>query len=347
MKKRCFAAVCAVFIAAAVLEAQTEGEARASYYVSASGNDRNNGLSETWAFKSLAHAVSQAARSDTIKTVTVIGTLNRASEGGLSDMVFLLVNEINEAGDNTGPVLITGLPNASAGRRAVLSAAGTTGDCVRAYGVLRFEHIEISDSRETGLIAGLESDVTLGPGSLIRDNEWSGVVVSAVFAHPDASPENISGPGALTLDGGIVENNWGYRGGGGIFVSGAFTMKRGSVRNNQAVSDNGEGSMGGGIYIASNEPVSIEGGDISGNKADMGGGLYIAGGRVTLTGGVITGNTADEKGGGVWICTGASFTSSGGTVNGNRSGSSAYRDIGQENEWGPDPAHLWAYNRLR
>jgi hypothetical protein len=333
MQKRCFAAVCAVLMVAAALGAQTGGGPAASYYVSAAGNDRNNGLSEARAFRTLAHAVSKAAASDIIKTVTVIGTLNQASEGGAGsplDVVFHLRGAVGGSGGAVGPVLITGLPNAPARRRAVLSGAGTEGDCVWALGAFRFEHIEISGSRERGLYIDSNSEVTLGPGSLVKNHEGGGVYVT----FPSDDPDTLPGPGVLILDGGIVENNRGdwWRGAGGIYVGGGFTMKGGSVRNNEAVSYGDAGSMGGGICIDSDEPVLIEGGDISGNTAIYGGGLCIYKGRVTMSGGSISGNTAEGRGGGVWICEGASFIRIGGRIGGTVSGNSAPEspDIGQE-----------------
>ena len=309
-----------------------------TYYVYARGNDRNDGLSEVRAFRSLARAVAQAARSDTIKTITVIGTLNGASERG-NDLypVFLL---LNESGNTEEPILITGLPGTTGIRRAVLSAAGTDRDCVAAYGPFRFEHIEISGSRQTGLCVGMEAAVTLGPGSLVRNNQKSGVIVSANFALAGALSTDIPGPGALTLDGGIIENNQGIGAGGGILVTGAFTMKRGSVRNNRALPYGDVGGMGGGIYISGESPVSLEGGDISGNAAGFGGGIYIdrspiqiapesrategyGGGRyiskgsVTMSGGSVSGNRAEGYGGGIAVDKAASFTQTGGTVSGN------------------------------
>jgi hypothetical protein len=245
------------------LPAQTSG---GTYYVSASGNNENDGLSEATAFKTLYHAVREAGASDNIKTVTVIGTLNEVSEDISMDFVFFLMNGIiNE----NGPILITGLPNAPSGRRAVLSAAGTTKTCVRTSGPFRFEHIEISGSSKRGLDLTTDSYITLGPGSVVRNNSDSGVVVSGV-------PDRLKalewvGPASLLLDGGIIENNKSNEGGGGIFVMGSFTMKRGSVRNNTALGDT---SSGGGIFIASEDPVSIEGGNISGNTATGGGGIY-------------------------------------------------------------------------
>jgi hypothetical protein len=303
------ATACAVLVfTPARLAAQTGRDPLASYYVSAGGNDQDNGLQEARAFRSLGHAVSQAAQSDTIKTVTVIGTLNQASEGGSFEAVFLLMNE---ADNNKNPILITGLPNASARRRAVLSASGTQKDCIHvSSGKFRFEHIEISGSRERGLTVGLEADVTLGPGSLVRDNQSGGVLVNAAY-------EEYEKPGSLTLDGGIVENNTMNRwGGGGIHVAGVFTMKQGSVRNNRTVTHGEVGSMGGGIFVERGGLAFIEGGDISGNTADYGGGLYDEG-HVTMSGGLISGNTA-AGGGGVWVCRDAVFNRLGGTVSGNK-----------------------------
>jgi predicted outer membrane repeat protein len=127
---------------------------------------------------------------------------------------------------------------------------------------------------------------------------------------------------SLTLDGGIVENNKGENSGGGIFVAGAFTMKGGSVRNNTTVPDKDGLTAGGGIYITSSEPVTIEGGDVTGNTAGTGGGIFISEGRVTMTGGTVSGNTATKAIGGVAVYAGATFNPRGGTISGNTAPSS-------------------------
>jgi hypothetical protein len=185
-------------------------------------------------------------------------------------------------------------------------------------GAIRFEHIEISGSPKMGLFVDENSSVTLGPGSVIRNNQGGGV---GVFG---AGDENKAG--ALTLDGGIVENNKKENSGGGIFVMGAFTMKRGIVRNNTTVPDKDGAAYGGGIYITSSEPVSIEGGDVTGNTADFGGGVFIFKGSVTMTGGTVSGNTATEGGGGVAVYKGATFNQRGGTISGNKAPSSTRSD---------------------
>jgi hypothetical protein len=151
-------------LTAPAVMAQTSG---ATYYVSATGNDENDGLTEATAFKTLSHASFQAKKSDNIKTITVIGTLNEASENNQrNDAVFALLFL-----DEEEPILITGIPNAPAGRRAVLSGAG-----VQKLGVsvflsnVRFEHIEISGSPMVGLYVQWNLTLLWGPVP------WSGTI---------------------------------------------------------------------------------------------------------------------------------------------------------------------------
>jgi hypothetical protein len=107
-----------LFCAGGLVMAEPSGS---TYYVSAQGNDVNDGLTEATAFKTLSQALLVAGMSDTIiKTITVIGTLNQASEGRDSIAVFGITSLREEAS-----ILITGIPNAPSGRRAVLSASGT------------------------------------------------------------------------------------------------------------------------------------------------------------------------------------------------------------------------------
>lgn len=284
-----------------------------AYYVSASGDDGNDGLTEAAAFKTLRHAVFAVGISETIKTITVIGTLSQASEGEGGGSVVFFCMIIGDA-----PILITGLPNAPFGRRAVLSASGARKGCVTVSSMskiaVRFEHIEISGGAGAGLDVGLNAVVTLGPGSVVRNNQGGGVVVSS----PRNEYRDRYNPGHLILDGGIIENNKREHSGGGILVRGAFTMKRGGVRNNTAALDKDGVGFGGGVYIRSGDPVSIEGGDITGNTAGMGGGVFIDGGDVAMTGGTVSGNTATQGGGGVIVWNGATFNQRGGSISGNR-----------------------------
>ena len=234
MKKLIWLIAAALVIVPCAVRAQAPGS---TYYVSAAGNNDNDGLTEATAFKTLGYAVWEAASgSSDIKTVTVIGTLNQASEGGNNDTVFTpLIFTSTE-------ILITGVPNAAGARRAVLSAAGT-----QKYGVnitmarIRFEHIEISGSPKTGLEVYPGAEVTLGEGAAVRNNSGGGVSISDI----EEGLRDSFKPGRLILDGGTVEGNRRAAGNGaGIFVAGAFTMKRGAIRNNTVTGTN----YGGGGY---------------------------------------------------------------------------------------------------
>ena len=303
MKKLIWLIAAALVIAPCALRAQTAG---ATYYVSAAGNDDNDGLTEATAFKTLMNAAGKARNGD-IKTITVIGTLNQASEGDFHvDFIFQPVTDKSE-------VLITGVPGATGTRRAVLSAAGTEKASVFiVMSKIRFEHIEISGSPIRGFVVGIDGEVTLGEGAAVRNNSGGGVSIATIKEELRVFAK----PGSLILDGGIVEGNRSAGSGAGIVVAGAFTMKRGAVRNNTST---GTDSVGGGITIESTEPVTITGGEISGNTAAYGGGVYIwSGGRVTMSGGSITNNTATRGVGGVFVDEGAVFTQQGGTISGNK-----------------------------
>jgi hypothetical protein len=303
MQKPIWLIAAALVLAPCALRAQTAG---AAYYVSAAGNDSNDGLTEATAFKTLGYALMKAV-DDRIKTITVIGTLNQASEGGDSQRVFSLVSFTDTE------ILITGVPNVTGARRAVLSAAGTKKIGMRiTMSKIRFEHIEISGSPKRGLEVSVDAEVTLGEGAAVRNNSGGGVIIYTV----KEEMRDRAKPGSLILDGGIVEGNrCTDEAGAGIVVNGAFTMKRGTVRNNTIL---GRNYGGGGIFIDSSEPVTITGGEISGNKAPGAGGVYIVDGRVTMTGGSITGNTATDVVGGVYVIGGAVFTQQGGTISGNK-----------------------------
>ncbi len=102
---------------------------------------------------------------------------------------------------------------------------------------------------------------------------------------------------------------------------GEFSMYGGSIADNTAI-------LGGGVY-AHGGTVSVCGGSIEGNTATGdGGGIYVWGGSVTVCGGSISNNTAANtyagmpgvelgRGGGVFILNAATFSMSGGSIEGN------------------------------
>ena len=137
----------------------------------------------------------------------------------------------------------------------------------------------------------------------------------------------VCGQAEFTMNGGVIQNNTAYIGGGvcaydmyydqggaGVydietwsgFFPAAFTMNGGTIQGNQAVTGNefGDAGCGGGIYVGSNN-VTLRGGIISDNEAvRQGGGVYVGSVPYVMTiyDALVTNNTATILGGGIWAC---------------------------------------------
>jgi len=114
-------------------------------------------------------------------------------------------------------------------------------------------------------------------------------------------------------------------GGQVISVFGGWTLTiKDSSGDNSGKITGGWSYQGGAIYVYPDAQLTIEGGTITGNRADTKGGGYGYGGGVenhgtmTITGGKITGNTAGQFGGG--IHNEGTLTITGGTITDNTAG---------------------------
>ncbi len=90
-----------------------------------------------------------------------------------------------------------------------------------------------------------------------------------------------------TVQGGVITGGIGYPYGGAVFLSGTMSMESGVLAGNIA-RDNG-----GGVYVNDGGALILNGGSVTGNKAESytGGGVYIRGnGTFTMNGGVIAAN---------------------------------------------------------
>ncbi|MDR2702617.1 MAG: hypothetical protein LBB72_09315 [Spirochaetaceae bacterium] len=272
-----------------------------TFYVKAGGSDRNDGLSPETPFRSLFKALAAAAKG-TIKTITVLGTLDEASEQSSNrERVFL----IQSMGKNE--ILIRGTP--SAGEPAVLSAAGSGRRAVliRGNSPIRFEHIVISGGVSSGEGGGIGiapgCTVILGPGAVIRDNKSDNIGGGiAVFRG-----------GTCTLSGGTIYGNTAGLAGGGVVViqSGTFIMEEGVVRENKT------SGSGGGFALLGGGALVFKNGEINSNSAGEHGGGIAADteSAITVEGGFISANTAAIWGGGVF--TAGPFQKTGGKIYGN------------------------------
>jgi hypothetical protein len=242
--------------------------------------------------------------------------------------------------DALGEILITGKPNASGTERAVLSANGTGKSAVRLrYLKIRFEHIEISGGeKDDGFGCGIEiyndSNVILGQGAVVRNNQWGiGIIRGTCIIDGGEVRDNkklgiaVDENGILTMQSGAIRDNRGEGNGGGVYVGsgGRFTMTGGTITGNSATD-------GGGVFVRPDGRFTMTGGTITGNRATRYGGGVCVYGRFDQTGGTITNNSADEYGGGVIVRSGGRFDQTSGTISNNTAGRGSnpnvYRETG-------------------
>ncbi len=116
------------------------------------------------------------------------------------------------------------------------------------------------------------------------------------------------GAAAITMNGGILQNNVSHRRGGAVYLeNGAvFNMNGGTVKNNKTEPDiDADSIYGGGAFYVRNAELNIAGGSIVNNAATLyrgnGGGIYNSSyGTTRITGGYISGNTANLSGNGIY-----------------------------------------------
>lgn len=137
-------------------------------------------------------------------------------------------------------------------------------------------------------------------------NMYAGVTLA------DREGSNYYG-GGVTVEGGMFHmyggtiRNCGIKGGsvcygGGVgVVGGKFIMDDGEITGCYAIAPSTFQSYGGGVFVAYGSSFTMNGGTISGNRADVGGGVMLSGNSdvMKINGGVITGNKAAICGGGL------------------------------------------------
>jgi hypothetical protein len=126
---------------------------------------------------------------------------------------------------------------------------------------------------------------------------------------------HILNSGTFIMENGGIKDNKAQHGGGVYISSGSFEMKAGSINGNTAAANTSGHAYGGGVYIGSNGIFTMDGGEISGNKAQgasaYGGGVYVEG-EFTIKDSSISGNTVNNNSNGVYV--NGSFEMSGAVV---------------------------------
>ena len=165
----------------------------------------------------------------------------------------------------------------------------------------------ISDNNAALVRVDQNGNLVLESGAKIIGNTNTTVDSTA-----NTAAGGVSSSGSVTISGGEISGNTTQSIGGGI-AGGTITLTSGKIANNTAK------NYGGGVY----GNITVNDGEISGNKAVQGGGVY---GNVTMTGGAINNNTA-EGSGSVFSPTGGGVYGkvimSGGTISGNSAVSTA------------------------
>ena len=104
---------------------------------------------------------------------------------------------------------------------------------------------------------------------------------------------------------GTISENTSSAHGGGVYVVGTFTMKKGAISENNAL-------YGAGVYGTTASTITMSGGEISGNSsARHGGGVFTNSGTFNMSGGSITGNTAAAISGFGGVCAAGAVNISG------------------------------------
>jgi hypothetical protein len=203
-------------------------------------------------------------------------------------------NQTTGSGDSRGRGILLG-PDAT------LVGGVLTGHPGDDEGVLGMEDGSRAEGTE---IWGNEGLAVRGEGSLsllgcdIHDNTDTAVLLyqatadlTGTVVHDNVSP----GMGALLLwdshvVGGEVRGNTATDG-GGLAVRGTNNLAEGTV-----VEDNVGTRGGGGVFVGSNEALTLVGVTVQGNEAPEGGGLWVYG-QLTVRDSLVTGNTAEYGGG--------------------------------------------------
>lgn len=304
-----------------------------SYYVSADGNDKNDGISEETPFKTLDKALEMASKS-VVKKITVIGTLRgNASTEHLEPAIPRNIDKQTENdsigtaqfhGDykdqNPFEILITGKTGANGRERAVLTSAARPALAVLCS-VIRLENIEVSGCKD-GTVIVAYGDLTLGKGARITGN--SSRVGSGVYVHrgtfimcDDAQVTNNEGVDnvgiylengsvGVLLNNAIVADNKAKNNGGGIALSGSTLI----LKDNAIVTSNSAGNAGGGIITYTDKEngffsqiIISDNARVEKNSAKTGGGILLQDKLILQDTARITENTASSEGGGVYGAT--------------------------------------------
>jgi hypothetical protein len=294
-------------------------------YVSAVGSDDNRGTKAS-PYKSLAAGVEKAkwGLDEKIRTVVVLGHLNRVTEGARSTGTAVV--SIADTGphgitiEGEDSALIDAGSNSNDRKRALYLAPGTK---------LTLKNITITGgfAYRGGGVHADGAELTLGEGAMIQGCWSAGGTYSGAAIYASGGALVVMESGSLIGGDKDKERNIAGRGEGGaigLYNGSSLVMKAGSlIKGNSS-------NWGGAVSADLESRVTLEAGaEISGNTSYMnsdkstsvshGGGLRITGRSTLLMEGKITGNTVKNGGGGggVYVSGDSKMEMKGGEISGN------------------------------
>jgi hypothetical protein len=285
------------FIFFICLNAFSQSTERA-FYVSSNGNDNNDGLSESTAYRTLEKALNRSSNSS-IKKIVILGTIIG-----------------NHMINNTGSyeILITGKPLSNEQEMSVIAGDAKNSTLNISGNIkIKFENIIITNTyivEEKGELLANLNPVFRGGGIYIRSMATVTLGKNAVVGgnQADYGGGVYVEDATLILDGGMIYTNvattsstW-DSGGGGVYLSsnGNFLMKNGTVSNNTAISGGGVYVKGTNVPLATGKAIfTMSGGTIKENYAIVGGGIA-SNSSFIMEGGRIENNIAENYGGGIY-----------------------------------------------
>lgn len=321
-------------------------------YVSAAGNDDNDGMSEGQAVQTLGRALYLTGGEGEIVLLSDIST-DEVTEIRTGENVTVRSQSgqtytINAAKkdwyrfvvDDGGSLTLADVTVDGGGQRdapLVLVNSGGSFTMEDGSAVTNSDTTAAANVNFTGAVhLDGAAEFNMRGGSITNNRSLYGGGVSANQNGGGAAAINISGGiisgntstqgngGGIRADGAtvtvsgdaVIENNTAQQNGGGIAMEngGTLTVQGGTVRNNTAQRDSG-----GGIAAWGGAEVAIQNGTVSGNQAPQSSGGGIAlwdGAGLELSGGTVAGNSA-QLGGGVSVVDGAAADIIGGSINGN------------------------------
>jgi predicted outer membrane repeat protein len=311
--------------------------AETGYYVSADGDDANDGLTENSAFKTLDRGLAQTKTSG-VKRIIVTGTLTLESEAPANqNAVFFVQTAENEE------IVIAGNP--AGGNPGVLQGTMNRRVLAIASGSVRLENILITGGNLA--TAGQGGGAYIGPGA--RLTAGSGAVIRGNRAFSGGGAYVDNGFFIMEADS-ILAENWAQTDGGGVAVhgSGAIDRKRAAnagvslgepgsavIRGNARIEKNSADDDGGGVYSSGGVVIFAEKAKLLHNTSQCGGGLCSERSAFTVVQDkvLVQGNKAlgrSQGGGGLCAGVGAGIVMKAGEVRGNSAylGGGAYLEGG-------------------